>query len=78
MIQISIYNNGGHISESVEKELFASYVTTKAQKGGSGLGLAISKNLVEQSMGGSIELENKDEGVLCTIYIEESEKNDEE
>ena len=40
------------------------------------MGLAISKNLVEQSMGGSIELENKDEGVLCTIYIEESEKND--
>ena len=50
----------------VEKELFASYVTTKAQKGGSGLGLAISKNLVEQSMGGSIELENKDEGVPVT------------
>lgn len=68
-IEITVFNSGNHISEEIRGQIFSPYVTTKDRRGGSGLGLAISKSLVEKSMGGSIELYNEGQGVICRIRV---------
>lgn len=71
-IEILIFNNGGHIPESVIGQVFDSYITTKSQKEGNGLGLTISRQLIEKELSGTIELDNYKDGVLCKIRIRES------
>ncbi|EPJ55039.1 MAG: hypothetical protein OFPI_04840 [Osedax symbiont Rs2] len=54
-----VYSDDGlGMSSEQLKMAFNKYYTTKAGEGGSGLGLAITKELVEQEMQGSIELES--------------------
>ncbi|MCI8647854.1 MAG: sensor histidine kinase [Firmicutes bacterium] len=69
IIEIAVFNSGSPISEEIQGQVFSPYVTTKDRRGGSGLGLAISKSLVEKSMGGSIELYNEGQGVMCRIRV---------
>ena len=54
-----VYSDDGlGMSSEQRKMAFNKYYTTKAGEGGSGLGLTITKELVEQEMQGTIELES--------------------
>lgn len=70
---LEITNRGNHIPEETLGKLFEPYFTTKDKKDGTGIGLYISKIIIQQSMNGSIELENVDRGVCCRIRIQAAE-----
>lgn len=67
---IEIRNKGNLIPESLLPEVFDPYITTKGEKEGTGIGLYISKLIIEQRMGGKIELFNMEDGVCCRISVE--------
>lgn len=71
-ILIEVFDNGNKISDETMENLFIPYYTTKSD--GTGLGLSISKHLVESKLNGSINLENVDNGVKCTIEIRGKEE----
>lgn len=65
---IRIANSGERIPDEVKKQIFKPYFTTKG-KAGTGLGLSISRSILEKTMNGTINIENAEEGVLCTIIL---------
>ena len=67
--EIVISNNGGEISEAVMERMFEPYFTTKFEKQGTGIGLYMTKMIVENSMSGSIEVENIKDGVEFKIVL---------
>lgn len=79
-IRISIYeeddtiisefkDNGGGISEDIVEKVFDMYFTTKEKSNGTGLGLYITRMIIENNMGGNIDLENINSGVCMRISI---------
>ena len=68
-IVINLFNNGGNIPADVLDRVFESYVTTKEIKEGNGLGLTISRQLIEKDLGGTLELDNCLDGVMCRIRV---------
>ena len=69
-ISITIEDNAGGIPEHIAPKVFDAYFSTKKNAGGTGLGLYIVKIIVEQSMQGSITLENAKEGARFSIILE--------
>jgi len=57
--QLTFADNGVGMSEEVLQKIFDPFFTTKAGQGGSGIGLAFSKQLVEQTLGGSLTAESQ-------------------
>lgn len=68
-IEIKICNIGNSIPEDVLERVFEPYFTTKDKKSGTGIGLYLSKIIIEERMGGKINLENIEDGVCCLIRI---------
>ena len=66
---IFIKDNAGGIDEKIISNIFQPYFSTKNKKNGSGLGLYICKTILEKDDLGTINVENKDDGVLFTITI---------
>jgi PAS domain S-box-containing protein len=64
---ISIYNNGGFADIEVLERMFEPYFTTKFEDKGTGIGLYMTKMIIENSMGGEITAQNRDEGVEFMI-----------
>ena len=62
-------DNGVGISQKIRKQIFDPFFTTKRHKGGTGLGMHIVFNLVHQKLGGTIDLQESDEGVCFRIDI---------
>jgi len=69
-IAITIEDNAGGIPGHIASKVFDAYFGTKKSAGGTGLGLYIVKMIVEQSMQGSIALENGKEGARFSIVLE--------
>lgn len=67
---IEVINKGNLIPETLLPQVFDPYITTKGEKEGTGIGLYISKLIIEQRMGGKIELFNMEDGVCCRISVE--------
>jgi len=67
---ISICDNGGGVQEKNISKIFDLYFTTKAKKEGSGIGLYIAKMIVEQSLEGTIDVSNKNDGACFTIVLD--------
>lgn len=67
-VVIRISNSGEQIPEEIKNQIFKPYFTTKG-KAGTGLGLSISRSILEKNMKGTIDLENEEKGVLCTIIL---------
>ncbi|CAA6810047.1 MAG: Chemotaxis protein methyltransferase CheR (EC [uncultured Sulfurovum sp.] len=68
-IQIEIEDNGGGIEEEILLKVFEPYFSTKFQSDGTGLGLYMSKMIVENSMHGTLKLENIKQGVIAKINL---------
>ena len=69
-IAITIEDNAGGIPEHIAPKVFDAYFSTKKSAGGTGLGLYIVKIIVEQSMQGSIRLEDGKKGAKFSIVLE--------
>ena len=68
-IEISVQDNAGGIDEKIIDKIFDPYFTTKHASRGTGLGLFMSRMIVQQSLGGIIEVKNHASGALFVIKI---------
>lgn len=68
-VSLKICDTGGGIDPAVISRVFEPYVTTKQQKEGTGLGLYISRLIVENTMKGTLNLENTARGVCVTVIL---------
>lgn len=66
---ITIEDSAGGIPTDIIDKIFESHFTTKEQSGGTGIGLYMSKSIVEEHLGGSITVENTDNGAKFTIRL---------
>ncbi|MDX1294645.1 MAG: ATP-binding protein, partial [Sulfurimonadaceae bacterium] len=66
---VTVEDNGGGIPETVIDHVFEPYFTTKKQTRGTGLGLYMSRGIIEESMGGSLEVENGDRGARFIVKL---------
>ena len=66
---ISISDKGGGISKNVMEKIFDPYFTTKEQTQGTGLGLYMSKQIIENSMCGSLSAKNIGGGAEFKITL---------
>ncbi len=69
MIIITIEDNAGGIEKEIINRIFEPYFTTKFKNQGTGIGLYMCKVIIEESMKGSLEIKNYQNGVQCTILI---------
>lgn len=76
---ITIKDFAGGIDEGILDKIFEPYFTTKHQSQGTGIGLYMSKQIVEDRLNGSINVQNINEdnkkGVMFKILIPINEKN---
>ncbi len=66
---ISFKDSAGGIKKDVLDKVFEPYFTTKHASIGTGLGLYMSRMIVQNSMGGTLEAQNCDNGVCFYIKV---------
>jgi len=67
--RIYIQDNAGGILSDVINRVFEPYFSTKEQGKGTGMGLYISKMIIEDNMGGTLSVENRDGGARFCIEL---------
>ena len=68
-VSITVCDNAGGIEEDIMDKVFDPYFTTKHQTQGTGLGLYISKMIIQDSMHGTLDVQNRDEGACFTVML---------
>ena len=66
---LSVEDNGGGILMTPIEKIFEPYITTKEQNEGTGIGLYMAKLIIEKSMKGKLEAQNKKDGAVFTIEV---------
>ena len=69
MVYIIIEDKAGGIPKDKINRVFEPYYTTKHKSEGTGIGLYMSKMIIENSMHGSIKINNTKDGVCTTISL---------
>jgi C4-dicarboxylate-specific signal transduction histidine kinase len=72
---ISVKDDGGGIQKDLINRIFDPYFTTKNQTQGTGLGLYMSKQIIENSMCGSLAARNIKNGAEFIISIPIKKEN---
>ena len=67
MVRLSVTDNGGGIGEADLHRVFDPYFTTR--ENGSGIGLYMSKIIIEQHMGGRLDVANHEAGARFRIAL---------
>jgi PAS domain S-box-containing protein len=62
---LTVCDNGGGIPEAILDKIFEPYFSTR--EGGTGIGLYMSRQIVERSLGGRLEVRNVDKGAEFTL-----------
>ncbi|MBD3840758.1 MAG: hypothetical protein IE909_02525 [Campylobacterales bacterium] len=68
-IIIIVEDNGGGVPEDIKGKIFEPYFTTKHQSQGTGLGLYMSNQIVTDSLSGTLEVMNTQEGAKFIISL---------
>lgn len=66
---VTVSDNGGGIADDIIGNIFDPYFTTKERGIGTGIGLFMSKIIIEEHMGGSLTVSNKDDGAQFKIVV---------
>jgi C4-dicarboxylate-specific signal transduction histidine kinase len=66
---IEIIDNGGGIDEEIIDKVTDPYFSTKKSKNGTGLGLYISKIIAQEYLGGSIDVQNSQNGTKIILIL---------
>lgn len=66
---IKISDNAGGIANEIKDKIFDPYFTTKHKSQGAGLGLYMSKKIIEDSLDGSLNVYNCENGVCFEIRL---------
>lgn len=72
--EIVISNNAGEIKDDIMDRMFEPYFTTKFEKQGTGIGLYMTKMIIENSVLGSIEVNNIKNGVEFKVILPTEER----
>ncbi len=76
--RITLYNNGGTVSDEVLERMFEPYFTTKFEDKGTGIGLYMTRTIIENNMDGTITAKNRNEGVEFTLQFDPGQHPKEE
>jgi len=68
-ICIKVGDNGGGIPEDIIGRVFEPYFTTKEDGKGTGIGLYITKTITERRFGGTINVQNTNDGAEFIIHL---------
>ncbi|MCH9814176.1 MAG: PAS domain-containing protein [Epsilonproteobacteria bacterium] len=68
--KVHVMDNGEGIPEAIMDRIFEPYFSTKEQGKGTGIGLYMSKMIIQENMGGSLDVKNSDQGALFTIAFD--------
>ncbi|MEA3372332.1 MAG: PAS domain S-box protein [Campylobacterota bacterium] len=74
--KLSVQDQAGGIPEAIIDRVFDPYFTTKEQGNGTGIGLFMSRRIVEEALGGSISVENRDGGARFTVTLKQEGERD--
>lgn len=66
---VEVVDNGGGIEKKIMEHIFEPYFTTKEEGKGTGIGLYMSMMIIEENMGGRLEVCNVDHGAKFTISM---------
>jgi len=66
---IIVEDNGNGIEENIIDKIFEPYFTTKSESTGTGIGLYMSKMIIEESMKGTLSVQNTNTGVKFIITL---------
>ena len=73
-LSIYIKDTGTGIPREIQNKVFDPYFSTKEELNGVGIGLYMSKIIVEKSLGGSLEFQSNENGVIFIITLDIKDK----
>lgn len=74
---ITVSDNAGGIDPDILPRIFDPYFTTKEEGKGTGIGLYMAKKIIENHMGGTLQVKNTKDGVAFSIVLQEDIKTSE-
>ena len=72
---LEVHDSGGGIPPEILERIFDPYFTTKFAQEGTGLGLYMAKMIVEESLGGRLEVRNGPEGARFILSFKGEEED---